>query len=176
MDFEAFYNELERDLPTSGDRERKRWASIIVEEALDLIALSELLRNDKTVALRFQWLLSDVGTTDQKTLHNALPYLFSVRKEIKHIDFEQAFATYWMIVGVPEENEAEALDLLFAWVRSAHTNVTTKLRALKALLVLTEKYPELQNELRLSLEGQLDQYPENFRRKAEGVLQQLNAS
>ena len=89
------------------------------------------------------------------------------------MDFKLRFATYWSLVGVPPEQEAEAVELLFDWVRSAAVDITTKWRAIKALLELAEKFPELQNELRLSLESIADAHTDDFGRKVRGVLLKL---
>ncbi len=168
-----FKNELENSLPNSSSAERQIWATSIIEKGLDIKDLSTLLSCDKKVALRFTWLLSEIGEINPNKLLSALPFLFELSDKIKHIDFVNSFATYWRIAGIPCENEAKAIDLLFGWLQSASTNVTTKSRALFVLFELTKKYPELKNELKLCLMDQLDKNSNDFNKRANKILTQL---
>ena len=47
------YNELKLSLPTSSAEERKVWASIIIEEEIEIKDLSNLLFCEKKIASRF---------------------------------------------------------------------------------------------------------------------------
>jgi hypothetical protein len=169
-----FYNELETDLPTSSAAQRKAWASVIINNDLDIKNLSMLLHCNKKIALRFSWLLSEVGALNPDKLLAALPYLLNQSDQIDHFNFIESFATYWLISGVPLENESKAIDLLFQWVLSSQINVTTKSRSLKVLINITEKYPELKNELSICLHDQIDKHSKGFEKKAIKVLTELN--
>ncbi len=169
-----FYNELELSLPTSDAEQRRIWASAIIENEFDLKEFSKLLRSENKVATRFLWLLSEIGEKDPSRLFRELPFFFELSDEIKHLDFKTSFATYWLIAGVPLENEARAIDLLFGWLQSAHTNVTTKSRSLFVLFKLTNKYPELKNELKLCLEDQMEKNTNDFSKRARKVLKDLD--
>lgn len=168
-----FYNELRTDLSTSSVAQRKVWASVIVGKDLDLKDLSMLLHCDQKTALRYSWLLTEVGELNSTKLLAELPYLFNLREKIDHFNFIESFATYWLISGIPLENESKAIDLLFQWIISSQINVTTKSRAIKVLKGLTEKYPELINELTICLEDQIDKHSKDFEKKSIKVLSRL---
>lgn len=168
------YNELKLSLPESTSAKRKIWAAAIVEKGLDIKTFSKLMWCENRIASRFLWLLSEIGEIDADKLLKALPFLLELSDEITHLDFKKSFATFWLIAGVPLENEARAIDLLFGWLQSPDTNVTTKSRALKVLFNITKKYPELSNELKLCLEAQVDANTKDFRKRAMKILSQLN--
>ena len=173
MNHNEFYNLLENSLPQSSAMERKVWASTIIEQNIDIKFLSKLLWSDKKTSTRFLWLLSDVGSLNQKVLFNELSYLFQLSNKVTQINFKTSFATYWLICGIPAENESIAIELLFNWIQSANTNITTKSRSLFALYNLTEKYPELKDELKFCLENQKDKHSKDFRKRVNKILNTL---
>lgn len=149
------------------------WATRIVNESHDLHQLSTLLLEDYSIATRFSWLLSDVAAVDPGYLFAALPHLFSIREHPTQFNFTTSFATYWQLCGIPEKQEGEAVELLFEWLQTREVNVTTKSRDLKALLPLTEKYPDLKSELKLVLEEVKGLSSKEFEKRANKVLRDL---
>ena len=172
----SFLTYLEQNLPGSTGADRASWAKFIVEEDIDIQGLFPLLNLDGKIALRFQWLLSDIGLCLPERLLNVLPDLLEFGKTIRDFDFQFSFATYWSIAGIPEENEAEAVELLISLLQSSKTNVTIKSRALKAILPLTEKYPDLKSELIPVLESQLHQYSGELDRRIMKALKTLKTA
>lgn len=169
-----FYKLLESSLPGSSADERKLWASLIIENDMDIKALSELLHCNKKIALRFAWLLTEIGILKPDKLLNVLPYLLKQKEQIDQFNFTASFATYWSIAGVPLENEAKAIDILFQWILSPDVNTTTKFRAIKVLLPLSKKYSELKNELSLCLNDQIDKHSKDFEKKVRKALDELH--
>jgi len=167
-----FYRELEISLPKSTEEQRRNWAKTIVEHDLDLKELSQLLSCEPKIASRFLWLLSDVAIHGPDKLYAALAFLLKLCKK-EHPDYLLSFASYWRMVGVPEENEAEAIDLLFQWLLSADVNVTMKSRSALALFELTKKYPDLKEEFRLCLEDQKRKYSKDFEKRVGKILDNL---
>lgn len=168
----AFYKELESALPGSTGTQRQKWAGVIVKKNIPIKDLSGLLKGEQKTATRFLWLLSDVGIANRDKLFRELPFLWKTCEKLNPV-YKMSFASYWHIAGVPPENEAKAIDLLFQWVLSADTNVTTKSRSFWVLFKLTKKYPELKNELKLCLENQADKYSIDFKKRATKLLIQL---
>ena len=164
---------LKVDLPTSTGEQRKKWAKEILLNKVSIMSLSQLVQEDKKVATRFLWLLSDIGEIEPDRLLIELPDLLNLCFQKNKNSFITSFATFWNISGVPKVNEAQAIDLLFTWVLSKETNVTTKSRSINVLLQLTKKYPELKNELKNALENQVNQYSINYRNKLLKVLNKL---
>jgi hypothetical protein len=167
-----FYQELESSLPVSTQAQRTKWATTIIEEDLDIRDLSRLLRCERKIASRFLWLLSDVAILHPPTLMKVLPFLFELSDQLDPV-YKLSFASWWHYVGVPPENEGRAIDLLFQWLLSSETNVTTKSRSLWVLAKLTKKYPELKNELKLCLNEQMDKYSKDFEKRAAKILKEM---
>ena len=165
-----FHNELEALLLTSTAETRKKWAQAIIDNNVSLIELSSLLKRDKKIAIRFSWLLSEVGECEPEYLFKSMPKLFELRKEIDQFDFTQSFASYWRITGIPEENEAVAIDLLFGWIRNNTINSTIKSRAIFTLDKLTLKYPEIKHEFIQTINTVIDAHSKDFRKRVEKII------
>ena len=173
MPSQPFIDQLKQKLPMSTGADRQRWAKRIVKERMSIKVLSDLLRENNKIALRFLWLLTDIAEVDKKIVQKELVYLFRLSQTLD-LRIEASFANYWLICGVPEETEGECIDHLFKWLQSPEMNVTTKSRSLFVLFKLTEKYPELRNELKVVVEDQMDLHTADFQKRARKVLGMLN--
>lgn len=173
MNNRAFYAELESGLPVSTEAQRQIWARTIVDQDIDLKSLSGLLHAERKTATRFLWMLSGIGIISPGKLYQSLPFLLEQVSEINP-SYATAFANYWLIAGVPPENEGKAIDWSFEWLLSAETNVTIKSRAVFVLSKLTEKYPEIKNEFRVCLLDQREKYSKDFRKRVDKVLVELD--
>jgi hypothetical protein len=167
-------NTLQQLLKTSTMKQLTVWAKQIVDEGVDVKELSDVfLYGDRTTALRFSWMLSDIGLYNKAALHNILPYLFEKREQTSINDFKYQFVKYWTIAGIPKQNTAEAINLMFSWLNDSNTNVTTKTHAMCNLFILTKDYPDLKNELIISIEEQFDKTSVSFRIRATKILREL---
>jgi hypothetical protein len=169
----SFLEELKSSLPKSSYEQRKMWAIYILEKNIDLKELAELLKYKKEIATKFLWMLSDIGILSPNRLLSELPYLLALCSTINK-DYKTYFASYWLYVGVPSENEGEAIDLLFKFIASPKTNITVKSRAALVLFNLTKKHTELKNEFRYSLKDQLNKYSKDFDKRITKILMQIN--
>lgn len=164
------YQELVEELPTSMNAHRILWAKAIVDNNIALHDLIGLLGEEHKVAYRFLWLLSDIGDRDADKLYQFLPELFNARDTYKQFDYTPAFCKYWHIVSIPEEQEAEAIDLCFGWLNDPKAKVSFKYYSMWVLHKLLDKYPDLKNEFISSLEGQLEGNTATFRKQAGKIL------
>lgn len=167
--FPAFVEELRQFLPTSTSAQRDVWAQRIVENDWKICDLSCLLQENPKTATRFLWLLTQIGHISPEKLRPELPYLFAVCETID-ASYLPSFATFWSVVGVPEEQEGRAVDVLFDVIRNPKTTVTIKSRALSALAKLITKYPELQNEWRSCLEEQQHLHSATYQKRVRKWL------
>lgn len=164
-------NGLQHHLKTSTMEDRQAWVKQIVDEGIDIKELANVfLFSSEEYALQFSWLLSDIGNYKPKVLHRILPYLFAKRENTTIKNFQYQFVKYWSIAGIPKENEAEAINLLFKWLCDSNTNVSTKAHAMLNLYELSKNYPDIKNELKTSIENQLDKTSISFRKKATKIL------
>lgn len=166
------YNSLLSSLPTSDGPKRRQLAEYIVEKDLDIRPLFDLFLAGYPVASRFQWLLSDIGLQRQSKLFDSLHDLLEFSPQMDEA-YRTGFANYWLIAGLPEQDEAVALSMCFDWLNSPQVNVTIKSRAMRVLCRLIVKYPEVTNELASTLEAQLGKYTAEFDKRVKAVLQNL---
>ena len=122
----------------------------------------------------FSWLLSDIGEANPSTLLSILPALFENRNKTTIPNFDQQFSKYWNRVGIPEEQEGAAIDLLFQWLIDPKVNVSIKSNALEVLVKVLEKYPDLKTELKLMLEDSNAQDSAAFQKKKEKILRKID--
>lgn len=169
----AFYDHLLQHLAASTGADRKRWGEQIAAEEIDVRELIPLLFANKKTAYRFSWLLSDIGVANPQKLFGVLPYAFAQRDKTEIPGFEQQFAKYWRIAGIPEEDKGTAIDLLFNWLTYPKTTVHIKSVSLEVLYTLTQEYPELKNELKLCIEDELERNTPAFKKQAKKILVKL---
>jgi hypothetical protein len=167
--YTEFYRHLEFSLPASTVEQRKKWAATIIEKDIAIKDLSGLMKGEQKIAIRFLWLLTEIGELNANRLFTELPFLLELCEDLNPV-YKTSFAVFWLVAGVPPENEGKAIDLLFRWLLSADTNVTIKSRSLLVLFKLTEKYPELRNELKLCLKDQMDKHTNDFKKRADKLL------
>jgi hypothetical protein len=167
-----FYKELEHSLPTCTSHNRKLWVNKIISEDIAIKDLTDLLKCEQKTATRFQWLLSEIGLTNPNKLLAELPFLLIFFDQLNPI-YKTSLASYWLIAGVPLENEGVAIDWLFQWLLSNDVNMTIKSRCILVLFKLTNKYPELKNELALCLKDQQHKYSKDFEKRVSKILNKL---
>ncbi|RZL50769.1 MAG: hypothetical protein EOP00_02625 [Pedobacter sp.] len=168
-----FYKQLESSLSTSTEEQRKIWANKIIEENISIADISDLLKCEYKIASRFLWLVGRIGMSNPNKLLPELPYLLKVCNQINPT-YKTSFANFWLMAGVPVENECEAIDLLFKRLLSKETNVTIKSRSLYVLFKLSKKYPEIKNELKFCIEDQMEKYSNDFKKKSIKILRELS--
>lgn len=169
----SLYTTLEKELASSHAVERKGWIDKIINPGVGIKQFFPLLELDQKTGQRFAWLLSELAELDPSAIFNHLPALWTKSNSISNFDFKKSFASYWLICGLPEENESEAIDVLFSWLNSSEHEVTIRSRSALILLELTKKYPELKNELKASLESQVNLHTESFKKRAAAILVKL---
>lgn len=167
-----FYKELEFILPSSNGEQRKIWVTAIIEKGINIQDLSGLLTGEYKIATRFLWLLSEIGLECPDKLFTALPFLLDFTDNLNPI-YKTSFANFWLIAGIPPENEGKAIDLSFQWLLSNDINVTIKSRSVLVLFKLTKKYPEIKEELKICLMDQMDKYSKDFRKRASKILLEI---
>ncbi|MCB0737880.1 MAG: hypothetical protein KDC92_10235 [Bacteroidetes bacterium] len=165
--------QLKLELPQGHAEKRKHFAKLICEQQIDLNDLLPLAFENETVASRFFWLLSDVGEIDARKLVVFLPKLFSIRKETTYQNIPHSFSRYWNLYGIPQENEAEAIENLFAWLVDSSSEVSVKVHAMRALFKLTKKHDGIRNELAATINRELGKSTQQFDKVASSILKEL---
>lgn len=169
-----FIAHLSQVLPFSTGKQRRQWAQEIIENSYSLKKLVVLLNKDARTANHFLWLLSDVGVLNKHYLQNFLPWMLTHLKTLPE-NYRVAMASYWYLVGVPEENEGEAIDNLFQWLLSNKVNSSIKSRAIWVLVQLSKKHPEIIPEFLLCLESSVDSHTADFQKRVRKTIALLQS-
>lgn len=169
---QSHYHILQSSLPTATGPQLKALAKEILQNNTDLRTLFPLLQADKKTAHHFLWLISDIGLLDKTYLHGYLPELLQFMKTCNQT-YQASMSNWWRIAGVPEENEGEAIDLLFQWVLSNEVTPTIKMRAFEVLVRLCKKYPDIKQELKICLEEQRGRYTVDFGKRVGKMLESI---
>lgn len=172
ISLDLFHAQLNMQLERSSSGDRKSWAHTIISQNIPITSLAPLLSSGGKTASHFLWLISDVALQNPQRFLKELPELFEF-VEKNHPEHLSSFASWWHYCGVPEENEAKAIDYLFKWVLSAETKPYIKTRALWVLVELSKKYPELKQELKICVGEEMDKYSAEFRKRAVKILAEL---
>lgn len=149
MKAEELYQELLAILPSSNVDQRKESIQKMVDHHIEPKELVGLINEEEKVATRFAWFLSEVGMENPEVLLTSLPTLLEEIQPLERFNIAGSFANYWLIAGVPSENEVQAIDHCLYWIQSNEANITLKKRAFKVLQMLAKKHPDLENELKL---------------------------
>ncbi len=153
MSHTRFVQILAEKLPSSSNSNRDVWAKKIVEEHIPISVILPLLDLDYKIASRTLWLFTQIAMVDPSYLR---PHLWTIYERFKANTIkggEASIANQWLICGIPEDQEGQAVDVLFSWLSSSQMNETTKLRSRKALEKIAVKYPEIKSELKLFSEN-----------------------
>lgn len=187
---ELVHPELSRYPTTVGDLTRKikqrlitqnsgsTRRQLVIEIAHSSVPLNELLpilRSDTgNLGKHFSWVIGGLGESFPQYVAPAVPHLFEMRNQLGFPNFQRSVAKALMLAGIPESIEGAAADQLFAWLIDPNKEVTTKTYAAKALLPLTQKYPDLRGELRQILEDELPKNSISFQKTARQLLVELD--
>ncbi len=172
---QIFILELKEILPNSSGETRKEWAKKIVDNDIQISVLTNyFMSTNNEVLSRFLWMLSDIGSYAPSKLLKVLPQLLEELHNINISNVESTFANYWMLAGVPVENEGEVIDLLMNWIQSSQMNITTKTRSIFVVQKLIEKYPELSHEFKICIQEQASKYSLSFKNRVDKVLASIS--
>jgi hypothetical protein len=170
-----FKEKLQQSLKADdSEANRRRWQASIIERKTDMRTLMPLLDEDRFTQMRFLWLTGGLVETAPEIVRPVVADFFAKRHTIAVPNYNRSLAKFFWLAGIPEELEAEATDELFGWILDAKTTTSAKSYAVLALHRLTEKYPELKNELKIVIEDQLRKNGTSFEKRAGKVLLQLS--
>ena len=155
------------------DTNIRSWVHYIIDHKISLDTLYPILDAEKMVSMRFTWLVGGLCEQAPQIVFPSVIYFYSKRHEVLFPNYDRSLAKMFWLAGVPLEIEGEAIDQMFKWLLDAHITVSTKTYSMYSLHDLTKKYPELRNELKVSLEDQLDKNTANFKRRVLKILSVL---
>lgn len=106
-----------------------------------------------------------------------IPYLPAMLAKLKEPDIHDAAKRNTLrilqFIDIPEQLEDEVMDLCFGYLESRAEAVAIKVFSMSVLYRLSEKYPELRNELRILIEDQMPYQKPAFISRGTKILAKL---
>ena len=120
------------------------------------------------------WIISYLGEKKPELLHK---YLSIIIQKLENDDNNSAmirnvFRTL-QFVDIPEKHEGYVLTKGFEFLNNNNSPIAVKVFAMTVVFNLSVKYPEIQKELKLSLENQLEHASAGFKSRATKILKKL---
>jgi hypothetical protein len=152
---------------------RREWAEYILRNGIPLDELVELVSAERKTAMRFMWLTGLLCELKPELISPHAAYFFEKRHTVTFPNYDRSVAKILSLAGIPEHLEGEVSTELFNWLLDPSISVSTKSYALTALCRLSDKHPELKNELKLVVEDQCDKNSVSFQKRAKRFLAEM---
>lgn len=120
------------------------------------------------------WIISYLGENNQQLIKKHLPIII---QKLENDDNNSAmirnvFRTL-QFVDIPQKQEGYVLTKGFEFLNNNNSPIAVKVFAMTVVFNLSVKYPEIQKELKLSLENQLEHASAGFKSRATKILKKL---
>lgn len=140
----------------------------ILKQKIPLKELFPILYLEHPISTRFSWLLGDISSIDPSKSKEIVIEGFKNFNRIKILNFDRTLAKQCLLCrnDLPKKLEGEIVDRLFYWINTHGISVATKYYSMYALFHLCRKFPDLKNELLVSLEAQAPLNTEMFKKHA----------
>lgn len=146
----------------AGDRSR-------MKELVDL-----MLGNDHRICQRAAWPLSVIAEKNSSQLKPHFRKLLNkLKEEGNHPAINRNILRAFQYIEIPDKYEGETLDECFILLNKVDSPLAIKVFAMQVIFNLTQKYPELCNELKLSIESQWDNQSAGFHSRGRKILKSI---
>ena len=168
MSVASIKNEIIKNIGSSYAEYRITLAQKILKQKIPLKELFPILYLEHPTSTRFSWLLGDISAIDPSKSREIIIEGFKNFNRIKILNFDRTLAKQCLLCGndLPKKIEGEIVDRLFYWLNTHGISVATKYYSMYALFNLCKKFPDLKNELQISLEEQAPLNTEMFKKHA----------
>jgi hypothetical protein len=179
MSVASIKKEIIKNIGSSYAEYRITLAHKIIKQKIPLKSLFPILYLEHPISTRFSWLLGEISILDASVSQEILIEGFKNLGRIQILNFDRTLAKQCMQCGndLPKKIEGEIVDHLFYWLNTYGISVATKYYSMYALFHLCKKYPDLKNELLISLEKQAPLNTASFKKhanKLQVILKSLN--
>jgi hypothetical protein len=140
----------------------------LFEELLDIVAKGEV-----TPAMKAAWILGKASELNRALPAKHVARIIELLSLAKVSGVQRELIKTLFKLNLQEEEESRLLDLCFHFLNHAESDVAVRNQALKILLALTKKYPDLKQEVIVSLEAQLEYNTEAWARYSGKTLAKL---
>lgn len=117
------------------------------------------------------WIISYIGEKKPELLYKYLPAVIQKLENKEHSQalIRNIFRTL-QFVDIPEKQEGFVLTKGFEFLNNNNSSIAVKVFAMTVISNLSKKYPEIKNELKLSLENQMEHASAGFKCRANKIL------
>ena len=121
------------------------------------------------------WIISYLGESNQQLIKNNLSVIIQKLENKEHnvAQIRNVFRTL-QFVDIPQQHEGYVLTKGFEFLNDNNSPIAVKVFAMTVIFNLSKKYPEIQNELKLSLENQFEHASSGFKSRSTKILKKLN--
>ena len=157
MSTASIKKEITKNIGSSFSEYRIAIAHKIIKQKIPLKDLFPILFLEHPTSTRFSWLLGDISGIDPSKSKEIIVEGFKNFDRIHILNFDRTLAKQCMICGddLPRKLEGEIVDRLFYWLNTPSISIATKYYSMLTLFNLCRKYPDLKNELIVSIQAQL---------------------
>jgi len=158
---------------------KKTTENVVYEVITHPERMNELMnlfeQNNQRISNYAGWILSYIGEQNPALIAKQLPIIIQKldNKENNPALIRNVFRTLQFVV-IPEKHEGYVLTKGFEFLNNTNSPIAVKVFAMTVLFNLSKKYPEIQNELKLSLENQMEHSSAGFKSRATKILKKLN--
>ena len=133
------------------------------------------LGEDALLAQRAAWVMGHSGIKHPKLIDKHFQAMIdNLKKPNLHDGIKRNTLRVWQFVDLPEDFIGEVADICFNYLMSHKEAIAIKVFSMTVLFNISQKIPELQNELRLLIEDQMPHGSAGFRSRGKKILKKLN--
>ena len=147
------------------------WAKKLKEKPDDIDDVISLIDQSKDLSFRIIWMLGHLSIISPGILNHHIIELYKKRKSVSYRGYDREFVKILCYNQIPEALEGEIIDQLFHWLCDGNKDVAVKVYSMELLYKVSQKYPELKNELKEVLLDQMDKNTIAFKTRAGKIIQ-----
>ncbi len=149
-------------------------AGIVLQkrELFDQI-MEVFLRNEEPVSRRAAWVADTVSEREPVLLAPHTGRIIAALGTFGHDGLKRHALSMIRRSGFPEASAGELMNICFEWLLSPDEAVAAKVYCMDILYDLSEREPDLKNELRDSVEWRMEEESPGFRAHGKKVLAKL---
>lgn len=144
-----------------------------LEKMSELIELFQ--QKNQRISVYAGWVLSYIAEQNPTLITKHLPIIIKTLDNKKNNSalIRNVFRTLQFVV-IPKKYEGYVLNKGFEFLNNKNSPIAVKVFAMTVIFNLSKKYPEIQNELKPSLENQLEHASAGFKSRATKILNKLD--
>ena len=130
--------------------------------------------DSKILCQRASWPIMYISERNPKLLYPYLEQMVEGLEDVKHDAVRRNTLRVFIIIPIPESIEGQLLEYCFQFINDPRQAGGIRAFSIKVAAIIIQKYPELKEELIISLQDHLPSAGKAFKSAARQVLKKLN--